>query len=178
MTELEPEVSVLRIGHRPERDQRVTTHVALTARALGARGVYLAGRDPSIRGSVTDVVRRWGGEFFFREDVNWRRCISEWHDRGGVVVHLTMYGLPVQDVIDEIRLRGPILVVVGAEKVPGEIFTHADYNVAVTNQPHSEIAALAVFLDRLFRGEEMDLEFTGGSIRVIPSATGKRAVGR
>ncbi|TFG70124.1 MAG: tRNA (cytidine(56)-2'-O)-methyltransferase, partial [Methanomassiliicoccus sp.] len=29
-------IVVLRLGHRPERDQRVTTHVALTARALGA----------------------------------------------------------------------------------------------------------------------------------------------
>ena len=32
------EVAILRIGHRPERDQRVTTHVALTGRALGAAG--------------------------------------------------------------------------------------------------------------------------------------------
>jgi predicted SpoU family rRNA methylase len=32
-------VVILRIGHRPERDQRVTTHVGLTARALGAQGM-------------------------------------------------------------------------------------------------------------------------------------------
>lgn len=170
-----PRVSVLRIGHRPERDHRVTTHVALAARALGAQGIYLAGRDPSIEKSVTDVVDRWGGDFFYREGVNWRRCISEWHDRGGTVVHLTMYGLPVQEVVDEIRERGPLLVVVGAEKVPGEIFGRADYNVAVTGQPHSEIAGLAVFLDRLFCGTELDREFPGGSIRVVPSASGKRA---
>ncbi|MCG7848715.1 MAG: tRNA (cytidine(56)-2'-O)-methyltransferase, partial [ANME-2 cluster archaeon] len=31
-------IVVLRLGHRPERDQRVTTHVGLTARALGASG--------------------------------------------------------------------------------------------------------------------------------------------
>jgi len=29
-----PEVVVLRLGHRPERDQRVTTHVGLAARGL------------------------------------------------------------------------------------------------------------------------------------------------
>ena len=32
------EIVVLRLGHRPERDQRVTTHVGLLSRALGARG--------------------------------------------------------------------------------------------------------------------------------------------
>ena len=39
------EVFILRVGHRPERDQRVTTHVGLTARALGAKGMYLAAAD-------------------------------------------------------------------------------------------------------------------------------------
>ncbi|MEM2376537.1 MAG: tRNA (cytidine(56)-2'-O)-methyltransferase, partial [Sulfolobales archaeon] len=35
-------VFVLRLGHRPLRDKRVTTHVALTARAFGANGFVLA----------------------------------------------------------------------------------------------------------------------------------------
>ncbi|HKM49849.1 MAG TPA: tRNA (cytidine(56)-2'-O)-methyltransferase, partial [Candidatus Bathyarchaeia archaeon] len=30
------------MGHRIHRDHRVTTHVCLTARALGANGVYVA----------------------------------------------------------------------------------------------------------------------------------------
>jgi len=38
----------------------------------------------------------------------------------------------------------------------------------VTGQPHSEIAALAVFLDRLFEGSEMEKEF-GGKVRINPS---------
>ena len=37
-------VWVLRLGHRPFRDQRLTTHVALTARAFGAEGMILADR--------------------------------------------------------------------------------------------------------------------------------------
>ena len=36
-------ITVLRIGHRPARDKRVTTHVALAARAFG--GEVLAARD-------------------------------------------------------------------------------------------------------------------------------------
>ena len=35
------DIVVLRLGHRPERDARVTTHVGLTARALGASGMLL-----------------------------------------------------------------------------------------------------------------------------------------
>ena len=38
---------------------------------------------------------------------------------------------------------------VGAEKVPREIYELADYNVAVGSQPHSEISALAIVLDRI-----------------------------
>ena len=51
----------------------------------------------------------------------------------------------------------------------------ADSNSAVTGQPHSEIASLAVFLDRIFQGHELIRNFPGGSIRVIPSPAGKRA---
>ncbi|MCX6692772.1 MAG: tRNA (cytidine(56)-2'-O)-methyltransferase, partial [Methanoregula sp.] len=132
--------AVLRIGHRPERDQRVTTHVGLTARALGAEGMYLAADDKGVVQSIADVVNRWGGAFTCRDNVKWRRCILDWKKDGGSVVHLTMYGLNLPDIIHEIRSKEKILVVVGAEKVPGELFGLADYNVAVPSQPHSEIA--------------------------------------
>ncbi|MDD1719116.1 MAG: tRNA (cytidine(56)-2'-O)-methyltransferase [Methanoregulaceae archaeon] len=169
------EIVVLRLGHRPERDQRVTTHVGLTARALGADGMYLAGTDKGVVESIRDVTERFGGNFFAADGVNWRQCVVEWKSRGGKVVHLTMYGLPVQEHEAEIRGHGKILVVVGAEKVPGEMYGLADYNIAVTGQPHSEIASLAVFLDRIFQGHELIRNFPGGSIRVIPSPAGKRA---
>ncbi len=66
------EVIILRVGHRPERDQRVTTHVGLTARALGAQGMYLAASDKGVVQSIADVVSRWGGDFFCQDDVKWR----------------------------------------------------------------------------------------------------------
>jgi tRNA (cytidine56-2'-O)-methyltransferase len=160
---------ILRIGHRPERDQRVTTHVGLAARALGAGGMFLAAEDKGVVQSITDVVSRWGGEFFIRDRISWKRCIREWKESGGVVVHLTMYGERIQGREDEIRSHSRILVVVGAEKVPGEIYGLADYNIAVTGQPHSEISALAVFLDRFFQGSELHAEFPGAHIRVVPS---------
>ena len=170
----ENDVVILRIGHRPERDQRVTTHVGLTARALGAQGMYLAASDKGVVQSIRDVVDRWGGDFFCQDNVKWRSCIRDWKDQGGTVIHLTMYGLNLPEVIGEIKNHRKILVIVGAEKVPGEIFGLADYNVAVTSQPHSEISSLALFLDHFFSGQELNNEFSGARIRIIPSRAGKQ----
>jgi tRNA (cytidine56-2'-O)-methyltransferase len=167
-------VVILRIGHRPERDQRVTTHVALTGRALGAAGMYLAASDKGVVQSVRDVGERWGGNFFCEDKVSWRTCIRDWKADGGIVVHLTMYGLNLPDIIGEINPHAHVLVVVGAEKVPGEMYGLADFNVAVTGQPHSEIASLALFLDRFFSGEELATSFSDAKIRIIPSRAGKQ----
>ncbi len=168
------EVIILRIGHRPERDQRVTTHVGLTARALGAQGMYLAAADKGVVQSIDDVVSRWGGDFFCQDNVKWRSCIREWKEQGGSVVHLTMYGLNLPDIIGEIKTGKKVLVIVGAEKVPGDIYGLADYNVAVTGQPHSEISSLALFLDHFYSGRELKNEFPGSKIRIIPSKAGKQ----
>jgi tRNA (cytidine56-2'-O)-methyltransferase len=168
------EVVILRIGHRPERDQRVTTHVGLTARALGAKGMFLASSDKGVAQSIADVAERWGGDFFCQDNIKWRSCIRDWKNSGGIVVHLTMYGLNLPDIIGEIRPNAKILVIVGAEKVPGEIYGLADYNVAVTGQPHSEISSLALFLDHLESGTGLAREFPGAKIRIIPSRAGKQ----
>lgn len=166
-------VAVLRIGHRPERDQRVTTHVALAARALGAEGMFLAANDPGVARSVGDVVARWGGDFFVENNVSWRRCISDWKADGGRVAHLTMYGLRMTDVMGTLKTIDNLLVVVGAEKVPGDLYGLADYNISVTTQPHSEISSLALFLDHLFEGSELNREYPDAPMRITPSARGK-----
>jgi tRNA (cytidine56-2'-O)-methyltransferase len=171
-----PEVAVLRLGHRPGRDDRMTTHVALTARALGADRVLLPGNASDAVDTARSVTEQFGGPFAVEQDDAWRARLREW---AGVVVHLTMYGEPVQTVADEVRAthrERPVLVVVGAEKVPFDVYERADWNVAVTNQPHSEVAGLAVFLDRLFEGRELDREWADATRRVVPQATGKRVV--
>jgi len=170
------EVAVLRLGHRPGRDNRMTTHVGLTARALGADRVVLAGDATQSMETITDITDRFGGPFSVELADDPKRVIREFP---GVVVHLTMYGLPVQDVESELRDAhgdGPVLVVVGAEKVSFDVYEAADYNVGVTNQPHSEVAGLAVFLDRLFEGRELDREWEDADRRVVPMATGKKVV--
>ncbi|MFH0850124.1 MAG: tRNA (cytidine(56)-2'-O)-methyltransferase [Candidatus Bathyarchaeota archaeon] len=163
--------TVLRLGHRPQRDKRLSTHLLLAARAFGASGAFYAGtRDPGLEESVRKIVRDWGGDFSVEYAANWRRVVRDWE---GGVVHLTMYGLPVQDVVQEIgACEGP-LVVVGGPKVPGEVFGLADWNVSVTLQPHSEVSALALFLHMLHGGSELSREYTGARLRIVPSARGK-----
>lgn len=170
-----PEVAVLRLGHRPGRDERMTTHVGLTARALGADRVVLAGEGASQRDTVESVTEDFGGPFAVETTDSPLAVLERWD---GSVIHLTMYGLGIRDVEGDIRgeLRdgSPLLAVVGAGKVPFDVYDVADYNVAVTNQPHSEVASLAVFLDRLFEGSELDREWTDADRRVVPQETGKR----
>ncbi|HYA33190.1 MAG TPA: tRNA (cytidine(56)-2'-O)-methyltransferase [Candidatus Bathyarchaeia archaeon] len=154
------EIVVLRLGHRVDRDQRVTTHVGLCARALGAHGMLLAASDHSVVDTMRDVVKRWGGDFWVRDNVNWREEIVKWKRELGTVVHLTMYGENLPKAVNRLKAN-KLMVVVGAEKVPPDLYHLADYNVAVTNQPHSEIAALSVFLDHVQRGQELTADFAG-----------------
>jgi tRNA (cytidine56-2'-O)-methyltransferase len=165
------EVWVLRLGHRPARDKRVTTHVALAARALGAKGIVISTKDPELEKVVRSVVERFGGDFEIRTGVKWREFVRQFD---GDVVHLTMYGLHIDDALERISSE-KVLVVVGAEKVPPEVYQMATYNVAVGNQPHSEVAALAVFLDRFLRGEGIRKEFKG-RLRILPCERGKKVV--
>ena len=169
-------VYVLRLGHRPERDKRITTHVALVARAFGANGLILEGVcDDSITNSILKVVEAWGGPFHFECGVNGRRYVREWKKMGGEVIHLTMYGVNLDDTIPLIASNSkPKLIVVGAEKVEKFYYEESTYNVSVGQQPHSEVAALALFLDRLFRGEWVNIEYEGWRLRLVESVRGKR----
>ncbi len=171
-------IYVLRYGHRPERDKRITTHVALVARAFGAHGFILSDvHDEKIVNSIRKVEERWGGRLYIETGVDPYKYVKNWKKQGGLVVHLTMYGLPVDEVIKEIRESGKdILVIVGAEKVPRFFYEEADYNIAIGNQPHSEVAALAIFLDRYYKGRELYLSFPNAKLIIVPSRKGKRVV--
>ena len=122
-------ITVLRIGHRPQRDKRITTHVALVARAFGADGMLLVGVDPSIGSAVDGVAERFGGDFKVRNVKGYRRTIKEWD---GPVVHLTMYGEQMNDVIDSLKGKD-VMVIVGAEKVPGDVYELSDHAPILTD---------------------------------------------
>lgn len=171
-------VFVFRLGHRPERDKRVTTHVFLVARAFGAHGVFYSGeRDEKIETSIRKVVELWGGPFSVEYVKDWAEKIKEWRRGNGEVIHLTMYGLPLDEVIQKIReSEKNKLIVVGGEKVPRIVYELANWNVSITSQPHSEVGALSVFLHELYRGKELKKEFENAKIKVIPQARGKKVI--
>lgn len=168
-------VIVLRIGHRFFRDSRVTTHVCLTARALGADGVIIADReDKTVEATIREVTGRFGGDFTIETGKPWRQTIRNWKEKSGRIIHLTAYGLRLPDIINEIRqTERDLLVVVGSEKMPGEVFKLADWNVSVTNQPMSEVAALAVFLDWHSQHREFDKDFANAMVKIKPSRNQK-----
>lgn len=171
-------LEVLRLGHRPARDKRITTHVCLTARALGAARVRIAEEDPSVEASVRGVAKRFGGSFTIETGTGWKSVVQHWKRDGGQVVHLTMYGSPMGATLGDVLRDGrDVLVVVGAEKVPADLYELADWNVAVGNQPHSEVAALALVLDRLRGGAWEQDDFPGGAMRVVPNPRGKTVLG-
>lgn len=170
------EVYVLRLGHRIDRDKRVSMHVFLTARALSASGVIYSGeKDGGLEKRVQAVVSRWGGPFEVTYEENWRRLVENWKKKG-VVCHLTMYGINIDDCLDKIPKNKLLLVVVGSQKVSREVFQLADFNVAIGNQPHSEVAALAIFLDRLLEGKGLKREFKDAKIKVDSQERGKKVV--
>ena len=158
---------VLRIGHRPERDKRITTHVALTARAFGASRIYLSNPDSRVIKSVEEVVDKFGGDFSIESTSNPKKVVSS---SNLLIVHLTMFGLPIDTKVEDIITEGSdILFIVGAEKVPAWVFELSDYNIAIGNQPHSEVAALSIAMNKLYP-KSYNTEFDG-KLSVIPSAT-------
>jgi tRNA (cytidine56-2'-O)-methyltransferase len=168
-------IFVLRLGHRISRDHRISSHCGLVARAFGSNGIIYSGeKDQSLLDSIKNVAKQWGGKFEVKYEKDWRKFIRDWRGRK---VHLTVYGMPVQEKIKEIEnSKGNLLVIVGGEKVPPDVYKLSDWNVSITNQPHSEIAALAIFLDKLFRGGELYRRFAKAMIKVRPEERGKNVV--
>ncbi|HLN44077.1 MAG TPA: hypothetical protein VK209_00030 [Candidatus Sulfotelmatobacter sp.] len=173
-------VFILRWGHRPQRDIRLTSHVALASRAFGASGFFLADtKDEHLKTTVEKVTKTWGGNFLFEMGTPWKNTVDEWKKNGGIIVHLTIYGENIQtsNVLNRIKDNGKdLLLLIGSQKVPPEFYATevSDYNVSIGNQPHSECAAVAVFLDRFFKGKELSKSFADARIRVVPQERNKK----
>ncbi len=170
------EIEVLRIGQRLVRDDRVTTHVAMVARAFGASKIYMNEVNPEIKDTLDKINKNWGGDFNIEFIENWKSVIKKRKSESAKIVHLTMYGENVNDIGSSIQSEDEILIVVGAEKVPREVYEFADYNVAVGNQPHSEISALAVLLDRIQKGNQFTSTYQNAQRKIIPTKQGKNVI--
>ena len=163
-------IAVLRLGHRPERDKRITTHVGLVARAFGADILYITTRDIQLEKSIHGVIESFGGTFTIQTGIKPKSLIQSWK---GIIVHLTMYGEQISTTIQDLPKNKDILIIIGAEKVPPYYYKIADYNISIGNQPHSEVAALALFLDRYTQGTWIKKNFHG-DITIIPTNQGKK----
>jgi tRNA (cytidine56-2'-O)-methyltransferase len=170
-------ITILRIGHRLGRDERLSTHCGLASRALGAEEIIYSGEeDKKLLESINSINEKWGSDFVARYEKNFRKVIDDYKAKKYLIVHLTMYGLPIEKNIAKIRKSKKVMVIIGSEKVPGEVYQKADMNIAVTNQPHSELAALTIFLHEYFEGKELAKRFNG-KIKIIPQERGKKLVG-
>lgn len=167
-------IAALRLGHRIERDKRLSTHCGLVARAFGAQKLFYTGqKDSGLEDSINSVTKGWGGPFWIEHSESGRKLMKDWK---GKVVHLTVYGIPLEKKIRTIRKEKNLLIVVGGEKVPPEVYQECDFNISVTGQPHSEAAALAVFLHEYFRGKELSKKFRKAEKRVVPQERGKKVL--
>jgi tRNA (cytidine56-2'-O)-methyltransferase len=168
-------VEVLRLGYRKGRDPRITTHLALVARALGADGFLLAGdKDQEMFDNLNSVSERFGGRLD-TDHVSGLSHLRRHVKNGGVAVHLTMYGEPFRQAIPKVRRDKPLLIVVGGAKVPGDVYKICQHNVAVGNQPHSEVAALALFMDAWFGESGSERHFDDARL-VIEGINGGKIV--
>jgi tRNA (cytidine56-2'-O)-methyltransferase len=145
------------------------------SRAFGAQCIYLGSdADASIPKTVEEINGRFGGTFHVEYYTNAEKLIKKLKKEGYCVVHLTMYGEELSHYAKELPQQKKIAIIIGADKVPTAIYHAADYNIQVTGQPHSEVAALAVVLHTIQEGKEDTLEFPQAKIRVKPTAHGKR----
>ena len=169
-------IEVLRIGTRLVRDDRVTTHVTLVSRAFGASKIYMYDANPEINQTISKVNKMWGSDFKVEIIDNWKDIIKLKKKESFKIIHLTMYGENINTIQEEIRKEEKILIIVGAEKVPREAYDMADYNIAIGNQPHSEISALAILLDRILQGRQLQKKYSDGEREIIPTKKGKSVI--
>ncbi len=171
------EIIVFRYGHRIVRDYRVTSHCSLVARAFGASKIVVCGEeDNSMKTSVDDITNRWGGDFKVEFVSDWAKYLKQIKKDGFILVHLTMYGEILNKVEGKIRKNNKICLIIGSQKVEASVYSLADYNISVTTQPHSEIAALAVTMDRLNKGKELSAIFSNSKKQIIPQKKGKKVI--
>jgi len=166
-------IVVVRLGHRIVRDQRITSHCALVARAFGAsKFIYSGDKDTALENSIRNVESRWGQAMEIEYSDNIMKTLRNYKESGYVLIHLTMYGIPVEERIQTLKSLDKMVIIIGGSRVPREIYTISDYNIAIGNQPHSEVAALGIMLHILGKRGE----FKNPKLIIIPSENGKRVI--
>jgi len=136
--------------------------------------IIITTKDEKIKKNIQAVCKRFGGDFQIETGVDHKKIIKSWR---GTIIHLTMYGEDLEKGICSIDRKKDLLIIVGAEKVPPYFYEISDINISVGNQPHSEVAALAMFLDHYTNGLWQKKEFNG-NIQIIPCVKGKKVLSK
>ena len=168
-------IIILRLNHRIFRDKRITTHVALTARAFLADKLYYSGeKDSNFEQGISKVSMQFGSKFEVEYCKDPIKFLGE-NKNKFTIVHLTCYGLNVQSQINKLKKKD-LIIIVGGEKVEPVYYKLSDYNIAITKQPISEVSALAIFLHLLNNGKELNHEFRDAKVKILESEKGKKVV--
>ena len=117
-------IYVLRLGHRFVRDDRTTTHVALVSRAFGCKKIFMTEVDDSILQTVKKVCEDWGGSNEFGIEIihDWKSLLSSWKKQNGMIVHLTMYGINIENQSLNFSVKKNILLVRSQQGTKGSLF--------------------------------------------------------
>ena len=170
-------IFILKLDHRPFRDKRITTHCALVSRAFGANCFYYSGvEDNILEKNILNINKQWGSDFqikFIKEPMIFTKNFI------GVKIHLTMYGDKITKKINKIiklNNKKNLLIIVGGPKVNKFYYEIVDYNISITNQPHSEVAALAITLN-LLNPDYLNKDFfKNNQLKIIPNNKNKKVM--
>ncbi len=161
-------IVVLAIG-KPKYESMVD--ICLTARALGASSVVLTSSSHEMNSKLkrfcSFITNKWGGSFSAQFTSNWKNYM---HSKTNYkTVYLTRYGIPIQKQQYSIRSYKNILLIISTDKEMPELNKLSDFNISITAQPHSSIAAMAIFLNTYYAGRELSLNFSKAQYKVVPS---------
>lgn len=145
--------------------------ICLTARAFGASSVVLTSSSHEINSKLkrfcNSVANKWGGNFSVQFISNWKSYISS--KTNYKTVYLTRYGISIQKQQYSIRSYKNVLLIISTDKERPELNKISDFNISITAQPHSSIAAMAIFLNMYYAGRELSLNFSKAQYKVVPS---------
>lgn len=161
-------LKVLSIGKEPYQSN---SELCLVARAFGAAGVTFSSRkDQRLIKYMQQTNNKWGGSFAVDFESNYMKMLGQ--ESSYKKVYLTRYGVPLQDIIGTLRTYKNLLLIVTEKETFDPAYARSDFNVSITDQPHSSTSAIAVFLHEFYSGRELAMHFENARYKVVPSEQG------